>query len=77
VREYNPRVVYAEVTGCGKVGPWRDKPGQDLLPQLLPGLPVAERRCGPAAVAFSLAIADLFETGGTHHRRKNRVPVLV
>src|SRR5690242_16086707 len=29
VRELNPRLVYATVTGYGEQGPWRDKPGQD------------------------------------------------
>src|ERR1051325_166897 len=31
VREYNARAIYGEVTGYGRTGPWRDKPGQDLL----------------------------------------------
>ncbi|MFZ4288725.1 CaiB/BaiF CoA transferase family protein [Variovorax sp. HJSM1_2] len=34
----NPRIVYAAVTGYGEAGPWRDKPGQDLLVQSLSGL---------------------------------------
>ncbi len=34
----NPRIVYAAVTGYGNEGPWRDKPGQDLLVQSLSGL---------------------------------------
>ena len=34
----NPRIVYAAVTGYGEDGPWKDKPGQDLLVQSLSGL---------------------------------------
>ena len=34
----NPRIVYAAVTGYGDEGPWRDRPGQDLLVQSLSGL---------------------------------------
>lgn len=34
----NPRIVYAAVTGYGEEGPWRDRPGQDLLVQSLSGL---------------------------------------
>ena len=34
----NPRIVYAAVTGYGETGPWRDKPGQDLLVQSLSGM---------------------------------------
>ncbi len=38
VRALNSRIVYAAVTGYGEQGPWRDKPGQDLLVQSLSGL---------------------------------------
>jgi CoA:oxalate CoA-transferase len=38
VMALNPRIVYAAVTGYGEDGPWRDKPGQDLLVQSLSGL---------------------------------------
>lgn len=38
VATLNPRLVYAAVTGYGQEGPWRDKPGQDLLVQSLSGL---------------------------------------
>ncbi|NPC58360.1 CaiB/BaiF CoA transferase family protein [Caenimonas soli] len=38
VQALNPRIVYAAVTGYGEQGPWRDKPGQDLLVQSLSGL---------------------------------------
>ncbi|MDB5271620.1 MAG: L-carnitine dehydratase/bile acid-inducible protein [Hymenobacter sp.] len=38
VAELNPRIVYGAVTGYGEAGPWRDKPGQDLLVQSLSGL---------------------------------------
>ena len=38
VATLNPRIVYAAVTGYGEHGPWRDKPGQDLLVQSLSGL---------------------------------------
>ncbi|RZL94111.1 MAG: CoA transferase, partial [Variovorax sp.] len=34
----NPRLVYAAVSGYGETGPWRDRPGQDLLVQSLSGL---------------------------------------
>jgi CoA:oxalate CoA-transferase len=64
VREYNPRVVYAEVTGYGQTGPWRDKPGQDLLAQSLTGLPWLNGDAGQPPVPFGLAIADMF--AGAH-----------
>src|SRR4051812_35173032 len=38
VKEINPRIVYATVSGYGSAGPWRDKPGQDLLVQSMSGV---------------------------------------
>jgi crotonobetainyl-CoA:carnitine CoA-transferase CaiB-like acyl-CoA transferase len=43
----NPRIVYAAVTGYGSEGPWRDKPGQDLLVQSLSGLAWLTGDAGP------------------------------
>ena len=34
----NPKVIYASATGYGREGPYRDRPGQDLLVQALSGL---------------------------------------
>jgi len=33
----NPRLVYAQISGYGEEGPWRDRPGQDLLLQAMSG----------------------------------------
>lgn len=38
VCEYNPDIVYASASGYGETGPYRDRPGQDLLIQGLSGL---------------------------------------
>ena len=38
VEKLNPRIIYASVSGYGETGPWRDKPGQDLLAQAMSGL---------------------------------------
>jgi crotonobetainyl-CoA:carnitine CoA-transferase CaiB-like acyl-CoA transferase len=38
VHRLNPRVVYATVTGFGTTGPWKGRPGQDLLVQATSGL---------------------------------------
>ena len=37
-RSLNPRIIYASATGYGRDGPYRDRPGQDLLAQALSGL---------------------------------------
>jgi CoA:oxalate CoA-transferase len=60
VTKINEHIVYGEITGYGKAGPWRDKPGQDLLVQSLSGLPWLSGDAGQPPVPFGLAVADLF-----------------
>ena len=64
VRAFNPRLVYGEVTGYGAKGPWRDKPGQDLLVQALSGLPFLNGDADQPPVPFGLAVADML--AGAH-----------
>src|SRR5215216_5685164 len=64
VRELNPRLVYATVTGYGNTGPWRDKPGQDLLAQSLSGLTWLSGNADQGPVPIGLAIADIL--AGAH-----------
>lgn len=60
VVKINPHVVYGEITGYGDVGPWRQKPGQDLLVQSLSGLPWLSGNAEDPPVPFGIAVADLF-----------------
>lgn len=64
VAAQNPRVVYGEVTGYGKIGPWKDKPGQDLLAQSISGMPWLNGNADDPPIPFGLAIADMF--AGAH-----------
>jgi len=64
VRQLNSRIVYGEITGYGRSGPWRDKPGQDLLVQSLSGLPWLNGDADQPPVPFGLAVVDLF--AGAH-----------
>ncbi len=59
VRTLNPRLIYGVVTGYGKEGPWRGKPGQDLLAQSVSGLTWLTGDAGDPPVPFGLAIADM------------------
>jgi crotonobetainyl-CoA:carnitine CoA-transferase CaiB-like acyl-CoA transferase len=57
VRELNPSIVYASASGYGDEGPWRDRPGQDLLAQAISGLPwlSGSREDGPVPLGLSIA----------------------
>lgn len=64
VRAINPRLVYATVTGYGGTGPWRDKPGQDLLAQSLSGVTWLSGDAQQGPVPVGIAIADIL--AGAH-----------
>ncbi|MGH9625377.1 MAG: CoA transferase, partial [Bryobacteraceae bacterium] len=53
-----------EITGYGTAGPWRDKPGQDLLIQCLSGIVWLNGDADQPPVPFGLAVADMF--AGAH-----------
>ena len=57
-------IIYGEISGYGKEGPWQDKPGQDLLLQSLSGLTWLNGNSGDGPVPMGIAIADIF--AGAH-----------
>jgi len=59
VRKLNEKIIYTEISGYGKEGPWKDKPGQDLLIQSLSGLTYTTGNSDGSPVPFGLAIADM------------------
>lgn len=58
VKKINPQVIYMEISGYGKQGPWSHKPGQDLLIQAISGLTYSTGNKEDHPVPFGLAIAD-------------------
>lgn len=59
VQALNPRLIYAAVTGYGSTGPWRDKPGQDLLAQSMSGLAWLSGDAGQGPVPTGVPITDI------------------
>jgi CoA:oxalate CoA-transferase len=59
VKKLNPKMIYAEITGYGKEGPWKNKPGQDLLIQSLSGLTFTTGNGNSDPVPLGLAVADM------------------
>lgn len=59
VSKINPTIVYGEISGYGKEGPWKDKPGQDLLIQSLSGLTWLSGNKYDGPVPMGLAIVDI------------------
>ncbi|WP_370979055.1 CaiB/BaiF CoA transferase family protein [Agaribacterium sp. ZY112] len=64
VQELNPAIVYGEVSGYGEIGPWKDKPGQDLLAQSVSGLTWLTGNADQAPKPMGIAVADMLT--GTH-----------
>jgi CoA:oxalate CoA-transferase len=64
VHTRHPRIVYASVSGYGNEGPWRDKPGQDLLAQSLSGLTWLSGNADDPPTAFGVSVVDMF--AGAH-----------
>lgn len=59
VQELNPRLVYGAVSGYGTNGPWRDKPGQDLLIQALSGISWLNGDADDGPVPIGFAMLDM------------------
>lgn len=59
VREVNPGIVYASISGFGQEGPYRDRPGVDQIAQGLGGLMSVTGLPGQGPVRVGTAISDL------------------
>jgi len=59
VQQINPRIIYGEISGYGKDGPWKNKPGQDLLLQAITGLAYTTGNGTSDPVPFGIAVTDI------------------
>ncbi|MGL6259431.1 CaiB/BaiF CoA transferase family protein [Vibrio sp. WXL210] len=64
IKQLNPTLVYAQVSGYGEEGPWRTKPDQDLLAQAMSGLTWLSGDQEQLPIPFGAAVADIL--CGTH-----------
>ena len=67
VKKVNPGIVYGSATGYGSTGPFKDRPGQDLLAQSISGLPWLNGRAGDPPIPVGLAVADIFTSTHLAH----------
>jgi crotonobetainyl-CoA:carnitine CoA-transferase CaiB-like acyl-CoA transferase len=54
----NPKLVYASLSGYGSDGPYRDRPGQDVLIQAMSGLAMSTGRGGHAPTPVGACVVD-------------------
>jgi CoA:oxalate CoA-transferase len=62
LREVNPRLIYAAVSGFGHTGPWSRKPAYDMIVQALGGMMSVTGPPGAAPTKAGTSIGDI--TGG-------------
>ncbi len=58
VREVNPKVVYASVSGFGQTGPWRERPAVDGLIQAFSGMMIMNRTPDGAPHRLGMVAVD-------------------
>jgi len=64
VKKINPSIIYAEISGYGNEGPWKDLPGQDLLLQAATGLTWLSNNNDESPTPMGVAVVDIM--AGTH-----------
>ena len=57
-KKINPGVIYCSCSGYGSSGPYRDRPGQDLLAQAMSGLMTITGKKSDPPIPVGTAIAD-------------------
>lgn len=59
LKEINPRLVYASISGFGQDGPYRERPGVDQIAQGMSGLMSITGEPGRGPMRVGIALADL------------------
>jgi CoA:oxalate CoA-transferase len=64
VKSLNAKIIYAEISGYGNEGPWKDLPGQDLLLQAASGLTWLSNNENTTPTPMGVAVVDIL--AGAH-----------
>lgn len=64
VKEINPSVIYASITGYGEEGEWKKLPGQDLLLQSISGLAWLNNSSSANPTPMGVSVVDML--AGAH-----------
>ena len=59
LRELNPRLVYASISGFGQTGPYADRPGYDLIAQAMSGIMSVTGDPGGEPVKCGVPVSDM------------------
>ena len=59
LKEINPKLVYASITGYGQTGPYADRPGYDVIIEAEAGLMHITGEAEGSPVKVGVAITDL------------------
>ena len=63
IKKIKPDIIYGEISGYGTEGPWKDKPGQDLLLQAITGMCYLSGNKEMAPTPMGISLVDI-ATGG-------------
>ncbi len=59
VKQINKKIIYATISGYGNEGPWKNKPGQDLLLQSITGVAFTTGNAHDNPIPFGISVADI------------------
>jgi crotonobetainyl-CoA:carnitine CoA-transferase CaiB-like acyl-CoA transferase len=59
IKQINPKIVYASISGFGQSGPWASRPGFDLMAQAMSGVMSVTGYKGEKPVKAGVPVADI------------------
>ena len=59
IKKINPRIIYGAISGFGRIGPYKDRPGYDLICQGMGGLQGITGTQNGEPIRIGVAIADI------------------